>query len=345
VVFAAPQLGRRWLRGLIVGAVVLFALAPPLLSLDVFSYISYGSLQVEDLNPYENPPSAIPEDEAAQRVEDYRDAVSVYGPVFTLVSHPLAAAGTSFALWALKAIAALSALGLAALSARLASARGVSPERAAAFVGLNPLLLVHGVGGAHNDLLMALGMTACAWLLVSSRMGASGAMAVATVAVKAAGGLIAPFAILGARGAQARTRWTAGALAAAAVIGGVSLAVYGTAATEAFDVLGGSQEKISRYSLPATLSRATGIDLGAVRAVAIVLFAALVLWWLWRVARGEDWIRGAAWAALGLLLATAYVTPWYIVWALPLVAVSRDRVLIGMTLAMCAFQLVNAIPL
>jgi hypothetical protein len=82
-----------------------------------------------------------------------------------------------------------------------------------------------------------------------------------------------------------------------------------------------------------------------VRAVAIVLFAALVLWWLWRVARGKDWIRGAGWAALGLLLATAYVTPWYIVWALPLVAVSRDRLLIVLTLAMSAFQLVNAIPL
>ncbi len=345
VAWCAPSFGKRALRRFIASAVVLFALAPPLLSLDVFSYISYGELQVEDLNPYEDAPSAIPDSEAAGRVEDYRDAVSVYGPVFTLVSYPLAALGAPFALWAMKAIAALSALGIVALVGRLAAERGISEERAMAFAGLNPLLLVHGVGGAHNDVLMALGMVACAWLLVSSRFRLAGTAAVGAVAVKAAGGLIAPFALIGARGAGARTRLVAGAAAAGAAIAVVALAVYGTAATEALDVLGGSQDKISRYSLPATLSRASGIDLDSVRAAAIVAFSALVLYWLWRVARGGDWIRGAAWSALGLLLATAYMTPWYMVWALPLVAISRDRVLIGLTLAFSAFQLVNSIPL
>ena len=41
--------------------VAVFALAPPLLSLDVFSYVSYARLEAEHgLNPYDYPPSAVP---------------------------------------------------------------------------------------------------------------------------------------------------------------------------------------------------------------------------------------------------------------------------------------------
>ncbi len=67
---------------------------------------------------------------------------------------------------ALKALAALSVLAIAALVARIAAWRGVEPLRAAAFVALNPLVLVHVVGGAHNDALtMLLAMLAVAALL------------------------------------------------------------------------------------------------------------------------------------------------------------------------------------
>lgn len=345
VAWAAPDLGRRLVWSLFGFGLVLFALAPPLLSLDVFSYISYGSLQVEGLNPYEVAPEAIPANEAAARVDDFSDAVSVYGPVFSLISYPLAGLGVPAALWAMKGLAALSALGLVALSAKLATARGISAERVVALVGLNPIVLVHGVGGAHNDVLMALGMVATGWLLVTSRPVVAGVAVTAAVAVKAAGALIAPFALLGARSAGSRGRFLAGALVGAFAVALVALAVYGTAAVEALDVLGSSQERISRYSVPATLARATGLDVETVRAAAIVAFLGLVAIWLWRVGRGADPLRGAAWAALGLLLATAYMTPWYLLWALPLAAISRDRALVALMLAFSAFQLVNSIPL
>ena len=90
-------------------SIALFVLAPPLLSLDVFSYIAYARLGVEHgLNPYQHAPAAIPFDEAAARVRDYRDAVSVYGPLFTLGSYPLGALGVPAALWSLKALAGLA---------------------------------------------------------------------------------------------------------------------------------------------------------------------------------------------------------------------------------------------
>ena len=153
----ARDLGMRWTAAVTGLLIVLFVLAPPLLSLDVFSYISYARLGAEHgLNPYEFAPSALPpSDEAARQVLDYRDAVSVYGPLFTLGSYPLGALGVPFALWSLKAIAGAAIAVVVALVARLARLRGIEPAAAVAFVGLNPIVLVHLVGGAHNDGLTA----------------------------------------------------------------------------------------------------------------------------------------------------------------------------------------------
>lgn len=327
------------------------ALAPPLLSLDVFSYVAYGRLSVEGLNPYEHAPQDLPGDAAADRVEDFGGAVSVYGPLFTFLSHGLALLGVPGAVWALKGIAALSVLGLSWLAARLASRRGGSPQRAAALVGLNPLVLVHGVGGAHNDALMALGVLATVALATGGRAASAGATLVGAVAVKSAAAVIAPFAFLGSRaapgererGGQLR-RLLGGAAAAAAAIVAMALLAYGPAAGEALDILGSSQSRTSHNSIPATLARALDADLDLLRALlagAYVAGVAGAALWTWR---GGDWVRAAAWAALGLLVASAYMTPWYVLWALPLVAIARDRVLVVLTLALCAQQLPNAIP-
>jgi hypothetical protein len=82
-----------------------------------------------------------------------------------------------------------------------------------------------------------------------------------------------------------------------------------------------------------------------VRAAALILYAlafvSLALW-TWR---GADWVRAAAWASFGLLLATSWLLPWYLIWALPLVAISRDRALVLLTLALTAYQLGARIPL
>jgi cytochrome c biogenesis protein CcdA len=67
-----------------------------------------------------------------------------------------------------------------------------------------------------------------------------------------------------------------------------------------------------------------------------------LLAWTWH---GGDWVRAAAWAGFGLLLATAWLLPWYLVWALPLAAVSRDRALQLLVLALTAYQLGARIPL
>ena len=101
---------------------------------------------------------------------------------------------------ALKAVAALSVLGIAATVSRLAAWRGVDPLRAAAFVALNPLVLVHVVGGAHNDGLTMLFATLSVAALLSARELSGGAALVAAIATKASAAFLAPFALIGARG-------------------------------------------------------------------------------------------------------------------------------------------------
>ena len=343
VIAAAPALGRRLMWGAIFALVAAFALAPPLLSLDVFSYIAYARLGAEHgLNPYDAVPAALPGDPAASRVEDFRFAVSVYGPLFTLATYPLGLVSVPAALWSLKAATALSVVGIAALTARLAAIRGASPEVAAGLVALNPLVLVHVVGGAHNDGLMALGVVAGSTAVVMGLEGTAGASIVLGAAVKVSGAFVGPFALLG----SARPlRLLAGGGAAFAAICAVSLAAFGIDVTNALGIIGGNQAESTYYSLPSTVARVTGLDPEPVRFAFLGVYAALVAWllaWTWR---GGDWLRAAGWAGAGLLAATAWLVPWYVVWALPFAAVARDRTLIAAVLAICAFQVPNALPL
>jgi alpha-1,6-mannosyltransferase len=326
---------------LIVVLVGLFALAPPLHSLDVFSYISYARLDaVAGLNPYENAPADITGDPAARLVQDFRFTVSAYGPVFTLLSLPLGGTSVGFALWSFKAIAALSVLAIAWLTARIARSRGVPEIPAAAFVALNPLTLAHVVGGAHNDALMVALAMAGVLAIVSARPRVGGGLLVAAAAIKASAAVYAPFAVLtpGSRG-----RVLTGMVATAIAIALVGLAAFGPSVTEALAVIGDNQATVSYWSVPATLSRITGIDIEVVRTFAVAVYAVAVIALLVDTLRGGDWVRAAGWATFGLLVATAWMVPWYLIWVLPLAAVSRDRRLIVGTVLLTLFQAGNGI--
>lgn len=326
---------------LVATLLALFTLAPPLLSLDAFSYISYARLDVDGLNPYEFGPAALPGDEVAARVDDFRFATSVYGPLFAWLSYPLGLPGAGAALWSLKLAAGLAVGAIALLTARIAVLRGLPAAPAAAFVALNPLVLVHVIGGAHNDGLMVALALVGVLAALSSRPAAAGVALVASAAVKAAGALYAPFALAGGPG---RRRLLAGMVAAAALLGLLSLWLFGSEVATALGVAGENQSAVSRWSVPGTLARITGLDVDPIRyalgALYAVALAGLLLW----VLRGADWVRAAGWAALGLLLATAWLAPWYLIWVLPPAAVSRDRALISATVALTAFQAINSIP-
>jgi glycosyl transferase family 87 len=358
VLWTAPRLGRRVVWGAIVGLVTGFALAPVLLSHDVYSYVDYARLGVRHgLDPYAHAPQAAPGDPAYADVT-WTEATSAYGPLFTLLTYPLAWLPVGVAVAALKAVAAFSVLAIAALAARIAAWRGIDPLRAAAFVALNPLVLVHVVGGAHNDALtMLLAMLAVAAIL-SGRELTGGIALLAAVATKLSAAVLAPFALVGAAtsmptgrkplhitGFRPVGRLLLGASGTAAAVGVAAYLAFGWDWLHGFGLAGENQSRTSHMSIPTTVARLSGLGADGVRLAAALLFLAFVIYllvWTWR---GGDWIRAAAWATFALLLATAWLLPWYLLWPLPLVAISRDRTLQTLTLALTAYQLGARIPL
>ena len=339
-----------WALATLVLAFTIVGLAPILLSKDVFLYVSYARLgEVHHLNPYVHPPAAAPHDAILQYI-DWHGEVSPYGPLFTLASYPLGRVSIPAAVWLFKLAAVGAALGALALLWKCARRLGRPALPAVLAVGLNPLFLVYGVGGAHNDLLMMLLMLGGLYLILSARYRIGGAAVALSIAVKAAAAPIAPFALLASR---RRARSVVAALAALACLGAVTLAVFGP------HVLGFRQQAatIDRYSLPRLLAapfgsgwstscaeRLAGCGPRALVLVPVIVLALGLAFLGYRVWRGADAISAGGWAALGLIASLASVMPWYLVWALPLTALSRSRSLYVATAAIGVFLLLTTWP-
>jgi Glycosyltransferase family 87 len=338
----APQLNRRLVWAAIVALLVLFACLPPLLSHDVYSYVDYARLAVRHgLDPYVRAPQSAPGDPAFSHVT-WTETTSAYGPLFTVATYPLAWLPVGAAVYILKAASAASLLAIAYLVARLAPARGINPTRAAAFVALNPLVLVHVVGGPHNDGLAVLLMTVAITCALTAREGLGAGAFVLAAATKATAAIAVPFALLGS---ARRPRFLLGGAIALALVALAAYIAFGWNWLHAFSLVGENQGRTSHMSIPVTTARLTGLDPDWVRPAALALFAALVAYLLVWTYRGGDWLRAAAWATTGLLLATSWLLPWYLLWPLPAAALSRDRPLKLLLLGLTAYQLGARIPL
>jgi Glycosyltransferase family 87 len=330
------RLPLHWVLGAIVGLHVLFALAPPLLSKDIFSYLSYARLGVfHHVNPYLHGPAVAPHD-AVYRFVGWRHVPSAYGPLFTIVTYPLAHLGPAVSLWTIKVGTALAGLGCVALVWHCAKRLGRAPLPAAMWVGLNPLWLAYGIGGSHNDVIMlALTLSGVA-LVLAGRSAAGGVALIASAAVKASSIVALPFMLL-----RDRRPWRelAGVVAGVAVVAMLSLAVFGTDVFRLFHILSTQQQLVSGDSIPAQLTHFVGLAgvTPLVRSLLHVFELAAIAWLLWRVWRGADWIAGIGWAMLVLVVSSTWMLGWYTLWPLPFAALSNDRRLRFATLSLFVY--------
>jgi alpha-1,6-mannosyltransferase len=312
----------------------LMLLAPPLLSTDIFSYGAYGHMgALYGANPYLLGPSAIALDPLYRLVgAQWVTTPTAYGPVFTALSYLLAPLDIAANVLVYRAIAAISSLVIVVVVWNAARLRGLDPVKSVALVGLNPVIVVYGVGGGHNDLLMLAILVTGAYALLQQRRRAGGALIVAAAAVKLTAGLLLPFALAGSDGHRDGVRGRRGILIgaglAAALIAAPGLAMFGTGPVHLVDTLQTIQNHGGANSIPGFIS--TRLGLGepsiATRLVLAAGFAISCLWLLRRVWMGElDWITGAGWATVALLITTGFLLPWYVAWLLPLAALSSDR--------------------
>jgi hypothetical protein len=324
----APRVRVEWIAAALVLVHVIYALGPPLSLTDVFNYLHYGRLgAVYGRNPYLDLPLSVPGD-PAYPLSNWHHLPSPYGPFFTLVGYALAPLPLHAAYWTWKAIAAVASLGSLAIVWWLAVRLGRSPQRALAFAGLNPLVLVYGLGGQHNDALMLLCALGAVALVVRGReLGspgwdvAAGAAIVAGVAFKLSLLGLVPLVVLGAR---RRPAALVGALAMGAVVADVVHGLFGGR----LPATGLQDQLVTPLSAPNLAGLAAGVGgaTAGVRSVGHVVLVVVVLAASAAVAHRRERLIGACAAVmLATILTLAWTVPWYVWWVLPFAAVSRLR--------------------
>ena len=311
---------------------------PILVSTDVFSYIAYARMGVEHgLNPYLHGPAAIKSDPVFAYVgHDWRRVATAYGPIYTLISYPLAPLGVAGALWGMKVMALLASLGTLALIWRCARERGFDPALATLAVGVNPIYLIYGLGGAHNDLLMMLIMMFAVALNIQQPRSAgreawAGGAVVMGALVKATVAALLPFMVLSSR----RLAPILGALAALALGAVVGFAAFGVHGIDVVAALNRDAAFVSTDSFATEIAHLFGkpgvfpIDHDLLKAALVLI----ILHLMWRTWRGYDWVAASGWTLLAISVTSTWLLAWYILWPLPLAVISRDRRLLVATLA------------
>jgi hypothetical protein len=131
----------------------------------------------------------------------------------------------------------------------------------------------------------------------------------------------------------------AGAAAVLAVVALMAVAVFGHDAAGFLAANRAEQHMVAHASVPNELGALLGYGgaTPAIKTAALAILAAVLVFLFVRTWRGADWIRCAGWATLALLVCSAWLMPWYVVWLLPLAAIGRSRRLELATLALCAY--------
>jgi hypothetical protein len=342
VVRGASELSPRLVLTSVAALSAFFLLAPVLLSTDVFSYHAYGRMgTVYGTNPYLYGPSTIRLDPLYSFIgSKWVTTPTAYGPIFTALSYTLAHLSIAASVVAYKSIATIAFLATVALVWNGARLRGLEPVRAAAIVGLNPLTVVWGLGGGHNDLLMLAALVAGLYVLLQDRRLTGGAMVAVAAAVKLTAGLALPFAL--ARPQPRRGRVLLGAGIASAFIAALGFVLFGTGQLHLLGTLRQNQSLGDWQSVPGFIAHESGLG-GVGHFVGVLLgvvFGGVMVWLLVQVRQGRlDWISGAGWATVAMLVTASSLLPWYIAWLTPFAALSPDHRLRRWTLTMTGVML------
>jgi alpha-1,6-mannosyltransferase len=247
------------------------------------------------------------------------------------------------ALWAMKCVTVAASLACVALVWKAAEHLGRRPLEAALFFGLNPLLLVYAVGGVHNDVLMLAAALGAIVLVLGRREHAGGLALVGAAAVKSSSALLLPYLLIGA---GRRGRCLAGALAGLAVAAAIWTIAFHAQVGPFLDTLRAQQSHGSLHSVPKALGSLVGIPVTTewLRHVCQITLAAALALTLRYAYRGGSWVVAAGWATFALLVTTAWLLPWYVIWLLPIAAMTGDRKLRLATIALSAFVIGMRLP-
>jgi hypothetical protein len=305
---------------------------------------------VHGLNPYTTIPILEPHGDPGFALSNWHQLLSPYGPLFTLLTFAFVPLGVAASFWALKGFLALASLATIALVWRCARLLGRDPVAAIVLVGLNPIVLVWGLGGDHNDALVLLLVVLGFYLLLRSREAqggrdavGAGAVFVTAAAIKASAGVLIPVVLAGHLSSRPRlARLALGMALAAAVLAAASLIAFGLHVPD----LSTQSRLVTNVSVPNLIGLALGNG-GETESLHVVLSAlllALVCACCVQAWRRRDAITAAGWASVALLVTLSWVLPWYVLWVLPLAALSRSRALRAASVVLGVYLIIAWAP-
>ncbi|CAM3026731.1 alpha-(1-_6)-mannopyranosyltransferase A [Skermania piniformis] len=375
----AGQVTLNALRATVVLWVTPLLFSVPMFSRDAYSYLAQGALLRDGFDPYAVGPVANPGVLLDNVSEVWTTTTAPYGPAFLLLGEGITTlvgdnvvAGTMLLRLTMLPGLALMMWAIPHLARHL----GGKPTVALWLAVLNPLVLVHLIGGVHNEMLMV-GLMAAGIALVLERRHVAGIVLVAIgVAIKATAGIALPFLVwiwmvhererraqrLGDRtaGAQAPLPHPLFMFAKTAGLGiGVFAAVFATTSALAgvgigwLTALSGSARIVNWLSLPTILAHmvtwVTPLRLAPVLEVTRLVCAAALLialvWAWWRFRRTErEAVLGILVAFLAIVVLSPAALPWYYSWPLALgagfaLSTGTSMMLVGLsTWLMLVFQ-------
>lgn len=311
-------------------------LAPPLFSRDVYSYLAQGAMVDAQIDVYANGPSRLGGPLTDEVAPLWQHTPTPYGPLFLACATAIADLSrteVSVGVLGMRFVALLGVTVMVFCLPALARRCGADPAAALWLGALNPLVLLHLVGGAHNDAIM-LGLLGAGLVAALGRWPILAAVLVTLatlVKAPAALGLVAVAMLWGRQlgGRTPRLRAGLAVLGVAAATTAVTTAVAGTG----YGWIGALDTPVSpqNWSITSSLGRMTGALLtnaGSglaqfaapawhLAGLAATALTVLIAW------RRHHRLRPVY--ALGLsLIAVAVlgpaIRPWYVLWGLFLIA-------------------------
>jgi alpha-1,6-mannosyltransferase len=326
-------------------------LSVPVFSRDTYSYLAQGALLRDGLDPY-----AVGPVENSNVLLDnvspiWTTTTAPYGPGFILVAKfvTLLVGDNVVAGTMVLRLCMLPGLVLLVWAApRIARHIGASGAAALWICALNPLVIIHLMGGVHNEMLMVGLMMAGIALTMERHPVAGIALVVVGVAVKATAALALPFLVwvwvrqLRARRELGGTQAFAVAAAGSVLVFVAVFAVLSVAAGVGIGwltALAGSVKIINWLTLPTAAANVINVFGGlfgtvqfyavleVTRAIGIVIIvvALPVLWWRYRHTDREA-LTGIAAVMVVVVLFVPAALPWYYTWPLAVMsALTQSR--------------------
>jgi alpha-1,6-mannosyltransferase len=320
-------------------------LSVPVFSRDTYSYLAQGALLRDGFDPYVVGPIENPNSLLDNVSPIWTTTTAPYGPAFIMVAKFVTmlvgndvVAGTM-----LLRLCMLPGLALLIWAApRVARHLGTSAPAALWICVLNPLVIIHLMGGVHNEMLMVGLMMAGIALTFQRRHGWGVCLIAVAVAVKATAGLALPFMVwVWAHHLRDRRGFSSlGAFAAAtAASTAIFVAVFAVLSWLAdvglgwLTALAGSVKIINWLTVPTATANLVNVfaslflpvsfyavlDVSRIIGIVLIAISLPVLWWRFRH-NDREALTGIAAAMVVVVLFVPAALPWYYTWPLAVVA-------------------------